>query len=58
MQRLHIRAKGRKTGYNANYGHENEKFPNVLSQQFTAQQPMQKVVNDITQFRYCGKEFC
>lgn len=57
MQRLHIQAKGRKTRYTANYGLENEKFPNVLCRQFTAQQPLQKIVTDITQFRHRGTNY-
>jgi Transposase and inactivated derivatives len=52
MQRLHIRAKGRKNRYTGNRELENERFPNILNRQFTALQAMQKVVTDITQFRY------
>lgn len=54
MQRQNIRAQGRKTRYTANYGLENEKFPNILNRQFTSAVPFQKVVTDITQFRYQG----
>lgn len=52
MQRLHIQAKTRKTRPSPTLGTENPKFPNILNRQFGAQQPLTRIVTDITQFRY------
>lgn len=52
MQRLHIRAKTRKNRPALTVGTENSKFPNILNRQFTAAQPLCRVVTDITHFRY------
>lgn len=52
MQRLHIQAKTRKTRPSPTLGTENPKFPNILNRQFGAEQPLTRIVTDITQFRY------
>lgn len=52
MQRLHIQAKTRKTRPAPTLGTENPKFPNILNRQFGAEQPLTRIVTDITQFRY------
>jgi len=52
MQRLHICAKTRKTRPSPTIGTENTKFPNILNRQFTAEQPLTRIVTDIIQFGY------
>ena len=52
MQRLHIRAKTRKTRPAPTVGTENIRFPNILNRRFGAEQPLSRIVTDITQFRY------
>ena len=52
MQRLHIRAKTRKNRPAPTVGTENTKFPNILNRQFTAAQPLSRIVTDITHFYY------
>ena len=52
MQRLHICAKARKTRPAPTVGTENSQFPNILNRQFTASQPLSRVVTDLTQFGY------
>lgn len=52
MQRLHIHAKTRRTRPSPTVGTENPKFPNILNRQFKAEQPLTRIVTDITQFRY------
>lgn len=54
MQRLHIRAAGRRKKYPRAGGPEHTRFPNLLNRQFNADTPMSKVVTDITQFVYNG----
>ena len=50
MQRLHIRARTRKTRPALTVGTENTKFPNILNRQFTATCPLTRIVTDITHF--------
>ena len=52
MQRLHIRAKTRKTRPAPTVGTENIRFPNILNRRFGAEQPLSRIVTDITQFKY------
>lgn len=52
MQRLHIQAKTRRTRPSPAVGTENSKFPNILNRQFRAEQPLTRIVTDITQFGY------
>ncbi len=52
MQRLHIQAKTRRTRPSPTVGVENPKFPNILNRQFGAEQPLTRIVTDITQFSY------
>lgn len=57
MQRLGIRAKVRKHHKTATEGEEHKLYPNILNRQFFAQRPLEKIVTDITQFRYQGKRY-
>lgn len=54
MQRLRIRAAGRKKKYPQTGGPEHVRFPNLLNRQFYSDKPMSKIVTDITQFTYNG----
>ena len=36
-------------------GKEHEKYPNILNRQFYAENPMQKIVTDVTYIKHKGK---
>lgn len=57
MKRLSIKGYIRKCKYPTNPGHEHKDIPNVLNRNFSSQQPMQKIVSDITYIKYKGKWF-
>lgn len=57
MQRLRIRARGRKTKPASSVGTEHTKFPNILNRQFHADKPLCRIVTDITQFYYHKQKY-
>lgn len=56
MQRLNITGYVRKTNNSyTNEGEEHSRYPNILNRNFTANEPMQKVVTDVTYIQNKGK---